>query len=183
MKNKAFLTSILMVGVLLLSGCSKPGACFLVPEPSDYPSNGVEVSWSDYNTVKELNNYFDNHKMAIMDHLNDTILLTGYAYYPDYSNHEPNFEEWNLDRGFVYLVDNENHHGYKNGTVTVAWDINDSSFMSRNSLFKDNFEVFREKKWYVTARIRYFTIATCYQEYYPKYQIIDVDTVPKTIES
>jgi len=107
-------------------------------------------------------------------------MLTGYAYYPDYSNLEPDPEEWYWNRGLVYLVDNENHHGYNNGIAYVIWNVDDSSFVSRNRAFRDDFELFREKKWYVTAIIRSCVMmdGTCCV-YIPEYTIVDVDTVPK----
>jgi hypothetical protein len=182
MKNKVKLASVIWFGVLLFAGCHKNEGGCKHPSP-DYPPNGVEVSWTSYNTVKQLKDYFNCHKMAIMNHFYDTIMLTGYAYYPDYSNLEPDPEEWYWNRGLVYLVDNKNHHGYNNGIAYVIWNVDDSSFVSRNRAFRDDFELFREKKWYVTAIIRSCVMmdGTCCV-YIPEYTIVDVDIVPKSLD-
>ena len=43
---------------------------------------GTEISWLDFNSVKDVDTYFNCHMNTIIEHLGDTFLVEGYLFQP-----------------------------------------------------------------------------------------------------
>lgn len=188
-------TRILLVAGLacfLVVGCEKPksatdcNGCNDMP-CEEYAPAGVTVSWTDYNLPSELRAYFNCHRATLTEHLGDTIQLSGWVYYQ--GENEPNFTypgDWDVNRGWLLLVDNENHHGYHQSAVYVKWKewlnyttVADSIWLEDHASFRDHFDEYLQKKWYVVAEItEEMLYGTGCCDHDPRYKIIFVDTIP-----
>lgn len=166
--KKIFLR-LLFLSVIIMYGCEKKSKC---PEA---PTNAI-VSWSEYNSPVTLNEYFLCNNEALLKHSGDTIRLWGWAYYRDPEGTEPDFtydSNWTAYRDYIYLVPNENHHGY-NQMVWVRWD---KEWRDTNSDFRQSFDEYLSKKWYVVATIGYKNFHTECCNLSPLYNAIYIDTV------
>lgn len=186
MKKILFIT--IFVSCILNIGCTKitsdPGLCNGCPsgEPcEEYAPKGVTVSWTDFNSVANLQNYFVCHRATLKEHLGDTVRLVGWVYFKDPSSDEPDFGEWSLERGEIFLVDDENHRGH-NKIAYLEWDVEDSIWMESLSSLREHFDDFLMKKWYVVAKVGVAMLpGTGCCDHDPRYWIIDIDTIPNRL--
>lgn len=187
---KIKLLSTIILTSLVFIGCDKSkieycNGCNDI-DCEEYAPVGVSVSWIGYNNPSELTDYFACHRATLTEHLGDTIRLAGWVYYPDEG--EPNYiyqEDWNVDRGWILLVDNEDHHGY-NQHAYVKWKewpnyttAADSAWLEANATFRDHFNEYLQKKWYVVAEVNEVILngAGCC-DHDPQFKIIYIDTIP-----
>lgn len=91
MKNVRFLVVVGCI-CILLAGCTK--------KCDDYASNDAIISWTEYNSVQAMNDYFGCHSKTIDMHVGDTIRVCGYA--------NRRYDDVRTGSGFVYLSDTEN---------------------------------------------------------------------------
>ena len=158
-----------------------------------YAASGATVSWTDYNSVSDLHEFFNGHDSTLMQHVGDTIRFCGWVYYPDIESGEPTYAvmipDWTVEVGTMFLVDNEDHHFHGNyGSAYVTWPRKgqymtheDSVWYENHVSFVEQFEELLPKKWYVTARIEYVHDLGlgCCGNYAPRYRINELDTINK----
>ncbi len=176
---------------LFFPGCNKPN----VPDCSincDYwAPEDCTFSKDKFNTPAELRDYFDNHDSTRLKHDGDTLKICGWVYYHDHAAREPYMcpvdegnpprEKWTAENGFIFLVGNENHHGW-NEAVRISWNYNNSSsFLQDYPEFVNNFDSLLQKKWYVSVQVQ------CFPEYITPgpcskigmiYHVLEIDTLP-----
>lgn len=82
------ISSIVFMGVLLLVSCDKSVTCKYEP----FAPAGAEISWTGYNSVSDLINYFHGHDSTLLQHDKDTIRVYGYfrwIHLDDYNGEVP----------------------------------------------------------------------------------------------
>lgn len=123
---------------LMMAGCNKTKQC------EEYAPAWASVSWTDYNTVKQVRDYFACHSATLNSHLGDTIKICGYctSSVEDmmidnmYLSQEPNKTAGELINVSLYKINNlrsvlqeatadGNTKVYVVGTVSVAYLIDD----------------------------------------------------------
>ena len=182
--NLSIINIIVAVSVIILTGCKKPIEEEVNPMCEYWAPEDCTFSLDKYNSPAELCDYFMEHDSTRLSHNGDTVKIWGWVYYhgPEEPRLTPldtatQLESWSADAYHIFLVKNENHHGYDE-----IWGIHwTSTFMQDHPEFVQNFDSLLPKKWYVTARVY------CFPEYCPgpctqigmHFYAIDIDTIPK----
>lgn len=65
---------IIFTETILLVSCEKPTKCVYEP----YAPESAEISWTDYNSVTDLINFFQRHDSTLLQYDKDTIMAYGY---------------------------------------------------------------------------------------------------------
>lgn len=166
MKTKIIVT--ILMTVLLLHSCKEKQN----DAPCDsYAPEGVTVSWTDYNSVREFLDYFTCHPATIKEHAGDTIKVTGWLYYGEPGVDAMVWDETELDysQGF-FLTSNSNHNGYlENGNPnTIRIGLGGKEYNSEMlSYFREHLIIFSQKKLFITGIIEYLdippTTGCCYR--------------------
>ena len=109
MKTKSYLFIIVLAGSLSFLGCEKNACvgCKFFPIHCDgYAPEEIYVSWTDYNSVDAIANYF-RYVNTCRQHERDTVRLYGYILgYDDSNYYRSKFE--NPDHGIISLYISEN---------------------------------------------------------------------------
>lgn len=190
--KKNILTAKLMAAVVLcivFVGCNKAKTSDYCNGCNDmdceeYAPAGVSVSWTDYNTPSELTNYFACHRATLTEHLNDTIKLAGWVYFCDHESGNPDFGEWDINRGWLLLVDDRDnpdyhHHAWVKWTKDFEYfSPEDSIWLAAHPNFRDHFNEYLQKKWYVVAVVNEKILYSGCCDHNPQYKIVDIDTIP-----
>lgn len=87
---------LLFIGILLALLCSCKYDC------SGYAPSGAEISWNDYNSVKDVNDYFKYLHTSEL-HKNDTVLVCGYIIGNRDTNYYRSLYEDAEREGFIWL--------------------------------------------------------------------------------
>lgn len=166
MKTKIIVT--ILMTVLLLHSCKEKQN----DAPCDsYAPEGVTVSWTDYNSVREFLDYFTCHPATIKEHAGDTIKVTGWLYYGEPGVDAMVWDETELDYSQeFFLTSNSNHNGYlENGNPnTIRIGLGGKEYNSEMlSYFREHLNIFSQKKLFITGIIEYLdippTTGCCYR--------------------
>ncbi len=178
--------------VLFLSGCKgeKITPCYC-ERIMDWAPDTCSFSWTNYNSPRQVMDYFLLHDSTIVFHDGDTVKFWGWVYFhgpnePIYEPYalKPLREDWNADAKLMLLVGNEDHHLHKGkyGAIWLQWD---DTFLQENPRFVQGFDGLLLKKWYVTATINkerrsLYIGPSCDKEnqWGVKYSLITIDTIP-----
>lgn len=74
---------IIFAEAILLLSCEKPTGCNYEP----FAPDEAEISWTDYNSVTDLKNYFQGHDSTLLQHEKDTIKAYGYFRWVELGNY------------------------------------------------------------------------------------------------
>lgn len=170
--NKTLILLGLFLSVIFFAGCKKQ------PECNNAMPSAAAISWTGYNPPTALHNYFGCNAEGIKKHLGDTVRLWGWVYYPDHGIGEPdpdplNDSNWSAYTGFIYLVSNEDHHGWEE-SVYLTWD---QAWRETHPDFCQSFEEYLDKKWYVVATLDCFKSGIQCCPLFPLYKVISIDTI------
>lgn len=149
--KKLLILAAAAISAMAFAGCVKPQEQIIPTEscnpwaPEDCP-----FSRDGYNSPAVLHDYFDYHDSTRMAHNGDTIRFCGWVYY--HGQNEPVVnpaegdilrEHYTLENGLVYLVENENHHGWDDA-VAVHWT--QYSFLQEHPGFVEDFDRLLQKR-------------------------------------
>ncbi len=113
----------------LVNGCRKKENC------QDYAPNELSISWTDYNSVSALCNYFGCHKKTAIQHYGDTLKVMGYIIpgslgirgHFDFESHISSGNIVYLSMGDVYnQPSNKEYHLTLMGTIGATTQDGDS---------------------------------------------------------
>lgn len=179
-----FYLIVAVLSLIFLSGCKDekitPCGCENIVY---WASDTCSFSWSEYNSLKQVTDYFNHHDSTIITHVRDTLKFWGWVYFhgPGEPIYYPSVhleEAWTPDAKLIHLVGNEDHHEHRglNGNIVIEWT---NSFLQENPWFTQNFDSLLMKKWYVTAILeeKAEVVLPCHW-YDPKYIMVRLDTLP-----
>ena len=184
-RNSILLSVVVLSGILFLA-CKPvtkddPFACNVEVDP--WASESSTFSWTDYNSLSEVHDYFVGHDSTIIIHVGDTLKFWGWVYFhgpgePVYwPGPDPDHDLWTADTKFIHLVESEDHHDHHEGNkhAVVCWS---DAFLQENPWFTVEFDSLLQKKWYVTAVLEEEAevLSPCYR-YVPKYVMVALDTL------
>ena len=172
-----------VLSFFFLSGCKgekiTPCGCENIQH---WAPDTSSFSWSEYNSLKQVIDYFSYHDSTIITHVGDTLKFWGWVYFngpgePVYYPNEGFHEAWTPDTRYIHFVGNEDHHEHHglNGHVVIHWT---DTFLQNNPWFIQDFDSLLMKTWYVTAILRDGSevVLPCHM-YSPKYIMIGLDTL------
>ena len=187
-KTISFL-AIATLMAMVLTGCKgekiTPCGCENIV---DWAPDTCSFSWSEYNSLKQVIDYFRHHDSTIVTYAGDTVKFWGWVYFhgPGEPIYEPFTlnpvrENWNIDAKRILLVGNEDHHSHhaEKGEIWLIWD---DVFIQENPQFVQDFDSLLQKKWYVTAtmdsvRVDHSFGPVC-NKWGTKFSLIALDTIP-----
>ncbi len=163
MKKK---TTIFLIPLLLaFAGCEeKENKCvdkgYGMPEECYdcewYAPEGVNVSWTDYNTVSSVIAYFSGHRETLREHSGDTIKIEGWVCRMD----SINYTTWRM-----YLADTP--HPVQ-GTDMMIWTM----------LYSTDVSHYYNRKVYLDCRVHVQTPEFAYPCDYNLYpELLSIDTI------
>ena len=147
---------IIVIACAMLTGCGK--------KCDDYASNDAIISWTGYNSIQSMIDYFGCHPKTIKMHIGDTIRICGYA--------NRRYDDVRVGSPFVYLSDTESENSR---VILVEFLPSSADLTSMSEMAK------QDGKLYVTGTIHSFKfdgeIGCCSEEVtlWP----IDIDTIPQ----
>lgn len=172
--------------LFFLSGCKgekiTPCGC---EDVIYWASDTCSFSFSEYNSTKQVRDYFSLHDSTVVKHSGDTVKFWGWVYYPNHDEpfipeipdqREPNYRP---DAEKIVLATHKDYPGYSRQSELLDVNWRYSSFTKENPWFNEEFDSLLNKKWYVTAIVVASRIyfPGCYS-YYPEFNMIALDTVP-----
>ena len=177
--------------LFFLSGCKgekiTPCGCENIV---DWAPDTCSFSWSEYNSLIQVRDYFYQHDSTIVTHAGDTVKFWGWVYFhgPEEPIWEPYVmnpirEDWNVDAKRIFLVGNKDHHlhHYEYGATWLWWD---DDWLLRNPQFVQDFDSLLQKKWYVTATMDAVKIDDSFgpvcNKWGMKFSLIIVDTTQRS---
>lgn len=135
---KKILKAIFFVTIvgMTLTGCNKKEVC------KSYALDDKEISWTDYNTVGEVNAYFECYKETVRMHLGDTMKVVGYLVPGSLGITGPfNYESILSGNGYVDLRMGDYYEipCNKQGLVFLRGNLNENNpdYVSDLSMFQD----------------------------------------------
>ncbi len=122
MKNiYLFMVFVAIVSLATVS-CNKNDCerCTITTEPcTGYAPDGIEISWTDYNTVEAVHAYF-KHVYTAKEHKNDTVRLCGYIVgYNDTNYYRTQYENPYCGLVNVYITDNPEKQFMSSGGLCI----------------------------------------------------------------
>ena len=180
--NLSIINIIVAVSVIILTGCKKPIEEEVNPMCEYWAPEDCTFSLDKYNSPAELCDYFMEHDSTIQAHVGDTLKIWGWVYYhgsgepiPIPYETDPLREAWSSEAKKIYLVGNEDHHGWYEA-IQLVWT---DSFLHNNPDFMQSFDTYLAKKWYVSATLSYWEMLIPCSMYSPIFNIVSIDTIPK----
>ena len=184
-RNCILLSVVILSGILFLEckpvTTDDPFACNREVDP--WAPESSTFSWTDYNSIMEVKDYFVGHDSTIITHVGDTLKFCGWLYFhgpgePVYwPGSAPDHDLWTVDTKFIHLVESEDNHDHceNNKHIIVDWS---DAFLQENPWFTVEFDSLLQKKWYVTAVLeeQAEVLSPCYS-YVPKYVMVALDTL------
>lgn len=179
------------LSLFFLSGCKDdnitPCGCEHI---LDWAPDTCSFSWSEYNSLKQVKDYFNQHDSTIVTHAGDTVKFWGWVYFhgPEEPIYEPYAlnplrEDWNVEARRIMLVGNDDHHFHHNeyGAAWLWWD---DAFLLENPQFVQDFDSLLQKKWYVTATMDSvradLSFGPLCNKWSAKFSLISVDTIQRS---
>ncbi len=185
-RRSCILLSVVVLSDILFLECKPvtkddPFVCNIEVDP--WAPESSTFSWTEYNTLSEVHDYFVGHDSTIITHVGDTLKFWGWVYFhgpgePVYwPGTDPDHDLWTADTKFIHLVENEDHHDHHENNKHAIVDWSDA-FLQENPWFAVEFDSLMQKKWYVTAVLeeQAEVLSPCYS-YNSKYVMVALDTL------
>lgn len=153
------------------------------PCESPYAPETASISWTDYNSVRTILDYFHCHPSTIKEHAGDTIKVKGWLYYGEPGVDPMIWHESELDYSYGFtLTANSDHNGYydqgRTNTIRIGLGGEQETDTALLVFFREHLDVFSPKQLFITGKIRFLDIppikGCCYR--WVSLSAIEIDT-------